>query len=235
MRTHSFTLFVLTIAAGAMAARSAMKSILFVAAILAAVPAFGQTTKTQDAAKSMDGFFNKSNLQTLSGCDSSTWNAIHAAIILGLQNRELPPASVKDDMAKASAIGDCLSTINQKSIQVAQDLSSSVTDLKIESFDSMNPASKNAALPFQIVEDVEKKVKPFLSEFQTLETMEGFARSAERNYEIHAEKTKYEALVARYDALVRQYNAGDRNNQRPTALHCESRIMSWGMATLDCQ
>lgn len=210
-----------------------MKFMLFAVVILTAVPAFAQRTGTQDAVKVMDGFFNR--FQNFSGCESSAWNAIRVAALARLQKQDLPPATVEDDVAKASAIVACYGTLVHKAIQVAHDLSSSVKDLKTQSFDSMNPPSKSALLPFQIVDDVETKVLPLLGDYENLEKLESFALNAEMDYEEHAESTRYRNLAARYNALVGHYKSGQRNGQRPASLHCEPTSTSSGVSTLDCQ
>jgi hypothetical protein len=210
-----------------------MKFMLFAVVILTAVPAFAQRTGTQDAVKVMDGFFNR--FQNFSGCESSAWNAIHVAALARLQKQDLPPATVEDDVAKALAIVACYGTLVHKAIQVAHDLSSSVKDLKTQSFDSMNPPSKSAMLPFQIVDDVETKVLPLLGDYENLEKLESFALNAEMDYEEHAGSTRYRNLAARYNALVGHYNSGQRNGQRPASLHCEPTSTSSGVSTLDCQ
>jgi hypothetical protein len=210
-----------------------MKFTLFAIVILTAVPALAQGTGTQDAVKVMDGFF--SGVQNFSGCDSSAWNAIHVAALARLQRQDLPAATVEDDVAKASAIVACSGTLVHKAIQVAHDLSSSVKDLKAQSFDSMNPPSKSATLPFQIVDDVETKVLPLLGDYEKLEKLESFALNAEMDYEEHAESTRYRNLAARYNALVGHYNSGQRNGQRPASLHCEPTSTSSGVSTLDCE
>jgi hypothetical protein len=210
-----------------------MKLMLFVIVILTAAPAFAQKTGTQDAVKVMDGFFN--GIQNFSGCDSSAWNAIHVAALARLQKQDLPPATVEDDVAKASAIVACYGTLVHKAIQVAHELSNSIKDLKTESFDSMNPPSKSATLPFEIVDNVETKLLPLFGDYENLEKLEGFALNAEMDYEEHAESTRYRNLAARYNALVGHYNSGQRNGQRPASLHCEPTNTSSGVSTLDCQ
>src|SRR5271156_547974 len=149
-----------------------MKFILFVIVILTAVPAFAQRTGTQDAVTVMDGFFN--SVQNFSGCDSSAWNAIHVAALARLQKQDFPPATIEDDVAKASAIVACYGILVHKAIQVAHDLSSSIKDLKTKSFDSMNPPSKSAMLPFEIVDNVESKVLPLFGDYENLEKLENF-------------------------------------------------------------
>jgi hypothetical protein len=210
-----------------------MKFTLFVIVILTAVPALAQRTATQDAVKVMDGFFN--GFQNFSGCDSPAWNAIHVAALARLQKQDLPPATVEDDVAKASAIVGCYSTLVHKVIQVAHDLSNSIKDLKTESFESMNPPSKSATLPFQIVDNVETKLLPMFGNYENLEKLESFALNAEMDYEQHAESTRYRNLAARYNALVGHYNSGQRDGQRPASLHCEPTTTSSGVSTLDCQ
>ena len=210
-----------------------MKFTLFVIVFLTAVPALAQRTGTQDAAKVMDGFFN--GFQNFSGCDSSAWNAIHVAALARLQKQDLPAATIEDDVAKASAVVACYGTLVHKAIQVAHDLSSSIRDLKTESFDSMNPPSKSAMLPFQIVDEIETKVLPLLGDYQNLEKLENFALNAEMDYEEHAESTRYRNLATRYNALVGRYNSGQRYGQRPASLHCEPTSTSSGVSTLDCQ
>src|SRR5271167_1217459 len=150
-----------------------MKFMLFVIVILTAVPALAQRTETQDAAKVMDGFFN--GFQNFSGCDSSAWNAIHVAALARLQKQDLPAATVEADVAKASAIVACYGTLAHKAIQVAHDLSSSIKDLKTESFESMNPPSKSATLHFRIVDNVETKLLPLFGDYENLEKLENFA------------------------------------------------------------
>jgi hypothetical protein len=210
-----------------------MKITLFVIVILTAVPACAQRTATQDAVTVMDSFFN--GFQNFSGCDSSAWNAIHVAALARLQKQDLPSATSEDDVAKASAIVACYGTLVHKAIQVAHDLSSSIKDLKTKSFDSMNPPSKSAQLPFQIVEDVETKVLPLLGDYENLEKLESFALNAEMDYEEHAESTRYRNLATRYNALVGHYNSEQRNGQRPTSLRCEPTTTSSGVSTLDCR
>lgn len=210
-----------------------MKFMLFVIAILTAVPVLAQRTGTQDAAKVMDGFFN--GLQNFSGCNSSAWNAIQVAALARLEKQDLPAATVEGDVAKASAIVACYGTLVHKAIQVAHDLSSSIKDLKAESFDAMNPPSKSASLPFQIVDNVETKILPLFEDYENLERLENFALNAEMDYEEHAESTRYRNLAARYNALVGPHNSEQRNGQRPASLHCEPTTTSSGVSTLDCQ
>ena len=206
---------------------------LFVIVILTAVPALAQRTGTQDAAKVMDSFFN--GFQNFSDCDSSARNAIHVAALARLQKQDLPAATIEDDVAKASAIVACHGTLVHKAIQVAHDLSSSIKDLKTESFDSMGPLSKSAVLPFEIVDNVETKVLPLVGDYENLEKLENFALNAEMDYEEQAESTRYRNLAARFNALVGHYNSGQRNGQRPASLHCEPTTTSSGVSTLDCQ
>lgn len=214
-----------------------MKNLLLMVTILIGVAAFAQTSTTHDAVREMDDFFNNPHLLAFSGCDSSAWNAIHIDVILGLQRRELPLASAKDDMATASAISACLSTIDGKAIKVDSALSHSISDMETESTDSLNSMRPNSLFPGQIINDIQTKVRPTFGQFQDLEDMKAFATAAARDYEEHATKTQYEQLVARYNALVGQYNARVNQpiSQRPVSLHCESSTTPWGVTTMDCQ
>ena len=211
--------------------------LVFAVAIWLAAMALAQSPTSNDAGKDMDDFFNNPHLQAFSGCDSSAWNAIHVDVVLGLQRRELPPARAKDDMATASAIYACLSTIDDKALKVDLALGRGISDMETESTDSLTSTTPNSLFPGQIVDDIQTKVRPTFREFQTLEDMKAFATGAARDYEEHATKTQYEELVARYNALVGQYNArvNPPNGQRPVSLHCESSTTPWGVTTTDCR
>jgi hypothetical protein len=210
-----------------------MKFMLSVIVILTAVPALAQRTGTQDAVKVMDGFFD--SFQSFSGCDSSAWNAIHVAALARLQKQDLPSATVEEDVAKASVVVTCYGALVHKAIQVAHDLSNSIKELKTKSFDSMNPPSKSAVLPFEVVDNVETKLLPLFGDYENLEKLENFALNAEMDYEEHAESTRYRNLAARYNSLVGHYNPGQRNGQRPASLCCEPTTTPSGISTLDCQ
>jgi hypothetical protein len=220
-----------------------MKKILLLAAILIALPDFAQTTPTPDPRIEIDEFFNNSHHLRSSGCDSSTWAAIHQALLSDLNVQKLPEAAPDADDAQADRIMECRQIIVRRLNGVGLDLAKNIEKdegqiaVMANYFPDAEARAKAALLlALQVNEDIETNSR-LLDDYKTLNLILGFAREATDSYTEHAQNTRYRNLAARYNALVGQYNArvNQPNNLRPVSLHCESSTTPWGVTTTDCR
>lgn len=220
-----------------------MKSMVLVVAILIAAPAFAQTTPTPDPRRVVDNIFTGPYFLKLVGCDSSTWAAIHQALLSDLNVQKLPEAAPDADDAQADRIMECRQIIVRKLNGVGLDLAKNVTKdvgqnaVMANYFPDAEARAKAALmLALQVNEDIETNSR-LLDDYKTLNLILGFAHEATDSYTEHAQNTRYRNLAARYNALVGQYNArvNQPNSQRPVSLHCESSTTPWGVTTTDCR
>ena len=221
-----------------------MKKAFLVLAILFASTANAQTTSQTDA-KTIDEFFTDQSKLALSGCDSSTWEAIHAAIRSDLGVQPLPESTPKADYNEVDQLTQCLLIVNRKKNQAFLDFRQSITKTsdEIASGDIMRYAQNSqlaGELTFKVLKDGRTNTD-FLMTYGDLTSIESSIREAEATYISHAEKTRYNKLVEKYNSLANSLTnvrlaQGSSFSIQPRALHCESSTNPATQVTrLDCQ